>query len=160
MTAISRNLSEIGWKLRSGHAYGADQAFEEGTMNREIYLPWDGYNLGKVGKDGCVCIPMTSPLRKVAERYYEVKRTMEHLAPWNFCSPATQKFMCRNMNILLGPRIDEPVKMVICWTEGGKIKGGTGHAMIGANDMNIPLFNLAIPQDWDRLENFVGDFNG
>lgn len=149
MTLLARNLSEAGWKLRSGHAFGADQAFEEGTMNREIFLPWPDYNIGTPGKDGFYHIPMNPPLRRIAEQYHP---------NWVMLSPGVQKLMCRNVNIILGANLDTPVDMVICWTPGGEMVGGTSHALRHAIDKGIPYFNLAIQADWEKLDKFVCQF--
>lgn len=39
MTNVSRFLDKYGYVLRSGGANGADKSFEEGSTNKEIYLP-------------------------------------------------------------------------------------------------------------------------
>lgn len=41
---ISKKLDDSGFLLRSGGADGADSAFEKFSTNKEIYLPWDGFN--------------------------------------------------------------------------------------------------------------------
>lgn len=40
MTNYARKLDKLGFILRSGGAMGADTAFEKGSTNKEIYLPW------------------------------------------------------------------------------------------------------------------------
>src|SRR3954464_5249194 len=50
MFAIGARMGEAGHTLRSGHAPGADQAFERGCRHidgvREIYLPWKSFEGG------------------------------------------------------------------------------------------------------------------
>lgn len=41
---VAKKLAADRWTLRSGHAPGADQAFERGAAHRaEIYLPWPDF---------------------------------------------------------------------------------------------------------------------
>ncbi len=44
MTGISIELENSGYILRSGGAKGADSTFEYGVQNKQIYLPWRGFN--------------------------------------------------------------------------------------------------------------------
>jgi predicted Rossmann fold nucleotide-binding protein DprA/Smf involved in DNA uptake len=45
MTAIAKRLASLGYTCNSGGADGADSAFERGAViNRQIFLPWDGFN--------------------------------------------------------------------------------------------------------------------
>jgi hypothetical protein len=46
--------------------------------------------------------------------------------------------------IILGKRLNDPVSLVICWTEGGKPKGGTAQGIRIAEHYGIPVFNLGI----------------
>jgi hypothetical protein len=120
MTVLARNLAEAGWMLRSGHASGADRAFELGTLNRRIYLPWDGYNGGRQGREGFWVPPVTDPIMKIAE---------QHHAAWDDLTPGIKKLMYRNASVIMGPQAVAPVEMVICWTPRAKVIGGTGHAL-------------------------------
>ena len=54
MRTIAAELGARGWLLRSGHAEGADIAFEIGAKDhpKEIYLPWQGFNGGRAGAGG------------------------------------------------------------------------------------------------------------
>lgn len=44
MVKLSAKLNKEGYILRSGGADGADLAFEQASTNKEIYLPWKGFN--------------------------------------------------------------------------------------------------------------------
>src|SRR5678815_2257413 len=47
MTKLAYRLEKNGLMLRSGGAEGADSAFERGVSedeNKEIFLPWRGFN--------------------------------------------------------------------------------------------------------------------
>src|SRR3954447_95843 len=57
MERIARVLAFDGYTLRSGHAEGADQAFERGAAGQaEIFLPWRTFN-GKVPVQGRIALP-------------------------------------------------------------------------------------------------------
>ena len=121
MTVIAAWLARRGWRLHTGGAHGADDAFANGapTDRRTLYLPWPGYN-GRQGED---CHPLSSgeldALLPIAAALHPA---------WNRCSPAVRKLHARNAAILLGPAADRPVHAVVCWTEGGAVSGGTGMA--------------------------------
>jgi hypothetical protein len=133
MTRIAVALSD-DWVLRSGGANGADTAFENGAKSKEIYLPWNGFNgnsshlhLGNLAK-----VDMAS---KLWLKY--------HKNP-SACNQAAQKFMTRNMYQVLGKDLDTPSEMLVCWTPGGKLVGGTSVAIKLAMDLGIPVYNLAV----------------
>lgn len=51
MVKIANRLEQLGFHLRSGHAPGADQAFEAGVdshWNKSSYLPWPGFEDARV----------------------------------------------------------------------------------------------------------------
>ena len=129
MTKIAQGLAKTDDAiLRSGGAKGADSAFEDGADKKEIYLPWKGFN------------DNDSPLFDIPTAAYEMAK---HYHPaWNRCSPAARKFHARNCYQILGKDLDLPTDLVICWTPGGKISGGTGQALRIALDYNININNL------------------
>ena len=100
----------------------------------ELYLPWDGFN----GLHSKWCPPKREAYELAAEIH----------PAWLKCSEAAQKLHARNMHQVLGWDLDDPVKMVICWTpdgatdETGTSTGGTGQAIRLANMYEIPVFNL------------------
>ena len=129
MTKIAQGLAKTDDAiLRSGGAKGADSAFEDGADKKEIYLPWKGFN------------DNDSPLFDITNEAYEMAK---HYHPaWNRCSSAARKFHARNCYQVLGKDLDTPTDLVICWTPGGKITGGTGQALRIALDYNININNL------------------
>lgn len=161
MNHIGRQLSEQGWLLRSGNARGADQAFQKGTIginSREIHLPWDGYNYGRI-ENPSFLVPVPSPeMLDIAARHHpmwDVKR--RDGTP--ILTDEMKMFMIRNVTIIRGADLNTPAAMVICWTPAAAITGGTGHALKVAQEADIPIFNLANPLDWDRLEKFTEQFD-
>ena len=51
----------------------------------------------------------------------------------------------RNVEIILGPGLDDPVKYLVCWTHGGRETGGTAQGMRVARAYGVPIYNLAKP---------------
>jgi hypothetical protein len=52
MTSIAEKLYKDEWTLRSGHAQGADRAFELGAKEKSIiYLPWQTFGITKYNDD-------------------------------------------------------------------------------------------------------------
>lgn len=154
MHHLGAYMADQGWTLRSGAAQGADYSFEEGAVHQggetEIYLPWKGFNFSKSELH-----PGNYPFSD-EERAYAAQM---HPA-WNKCSPSARLLHQRNTRQLIGIEQlhGENVvvsKMLICWTEGGLLKGGTAQALRIATSLNIPIINLGRAQNADELEAMV-----
>lgn len=130
MTAIARRLSSFGYICRSGGADGADAAFEEGAIHKQIFLPWDRFNSRNADGSSYIVPP-----------YNEEYVLKYHPAPHKL-SDAAKKLMSRNTYQVLGVDLNNPVEFVLCWTKDGKASGGTGQAIRIANDMGVLVFNL------------------
>ena len=141
---VSRKLDDMGFLLRSGGANGADSAFELFSNNKEIYLPWNGFNSRK--HDG--------------EYYFTYSLCSGHLiaedSVTNFhpnpkaLTNAGRKLMARNAMQILGRDCKTPTDVVICWTNE---TGGTNQALRIAKFHNIPILNLKEK----RVEKFFRD---
>jgi len=136
MRRIGERLALRGWTLRSGHAEGADQAFEAGCLaaggRHEIFLPWPGFN-GAPDAPGYVCPRFGATLMVEAARFHPA---------WAQCNPGVRKLHARNVCQVLGLDLDAPIAAVICWTPGAAAGGGTGHAIRIAHAYGIPVFDL------------------
>lgn len=132
MQTIAYLLAEHKWILRSGGAKGADSAFEKGCDKnkggKEIYLPWSEFN-----HNDSFRFPPSIEAFKVAKNFHP---------KWQYLNSKAKKLMARNSHQVLGEDMLTPVKMVICYTDDGKISGGTGQAMRIAKDKNIPIYNM------------------
>jgi hypothetical protein len=144
MTTIAGSLAQRGFILRSGGAEGADSAFEAGVPNheqKEIYLPWRGFN------------------RSISSRYTPSVAALamaETFHPaWGRCSPAARKLHARNCHQVLGANLDSPSLFLLCWTASGEPQGGTGQAMRIAIAHNIPIFNLGRLDALDKIGAFL-----
>ena len=61
---------------------------------------------------------------------------------WDKCSPAAKRLHGRNCFQVLGPNLNTPSTMLICWTKGGMGRGGTGQAIRICREWGIPVFDL------------------
>lgn len=137
MSALAEELAQQGWTLRSGHADGADLAFELGAIKangpKEIYLPWRKFNNSPtfydpeyIDQPSCVALAIASDFHPA----------------WESCTSAAKMLHARNVHQILGEELDCLASMVICWTKDGKLVGGTSQALRIATHYGIPIFNL------------------
>jgi hypothetical protein len=153
MKTIAFNLAHNDWTLRSGHAPGADQAFEIGCKmaggDMEIYLPWNGFE----GADHDGVSYFTGFYSKEIQDTAE--KAAAHFHPnWGACSQGARKMHTRNVQQVFGKNLTTPVDLVICWTKGGKRGGGTGQALRIADYYKIPIFDLAV-HTVQQLQDFL-----
>lgn len=132
MQRAASTFANMGLVLRSGAAQGADTAFEQGALDAggktEIYLPKKGFR-GHTS-------PLHTPTREArifASKYHP---------NWPILGGLGRDFMARNCYAVLGQTLDSPSAFVLCYTPGGKVVGGTGHALRVAADYDIPIFNM------------------
>ena len=149
MDDIAIKMAKFNYTLRSGGADGADRAFEHGAItalldqNEEAML------------DSSVSMTIAPPaifLAKHCTPEAEAIAGQFHPA-WNRCSPYAKKLHGRNAFQILGINLNEPSQYCICWTPDGCIShatrtiktGGTGTAISIADHYNVPIINLARP---------------
>lgn len=146
MTDIARQLVPTGWCLRSGYANGADRAFGRGATNQNIFLPWEGFNGGwSNGIDKAHLEP--------SDRQFEI--AIQHHPAWDKCSPKARLLLARNVPILLGQDLNDPVECVITWLPTTDYQGGTRHALNIASTWGIPVFDIAIREDQISMCKFI-----
>ncbi len=131
------------WWVRSGHADGADYAFEKGAKDRCIvYLPWNGFNRDR----SVLGVPRTQPLRdEVLKIVYKHERYAKNL------KDPVKLIKSRNVYQVLGEDLKSPSDVLVCWTEEGAVVGGTGLAIKIAMDYGIPVVNVG---DYETKRNF------
>ena len=131
---IGVEARERGWFIRSGHAEGADYAFELGAKkNCIVYLPWATFNKDKP----VLGIGRSSQLRD------EVLKIVYKLEPYaKDLSDGVKLIKSRNVYQVLGEDLKSPSDVLICWTEEGIVEGGTGLAIKIAQMHNIPIVNV------------------
>jgi hypothetical protein len=150
MSLIAESLQNT-YVLRSGHAPGADIAFEDGisTNHKEIFIPWKGFN------------GSSSPLyNQPAESFYIASQLHPN---WKNLKESVKKLMARNVQQVLGLELNNPSKFVICWTPDAcmshksrsKDTGGTGLAISVADNNNIPIINMKYKLWIDLFEEII-----
>lgn len=154
MEQLANRLREDGLILRSGHAPGADQAFERGAGSQaQIFLPWptfeqdEAFNSSKDPETGVVTNP-----KIFDEPTADAVSFASKLHPaWRQLSQGAKKLHARNAHQIYGPKLDRPtlVEFVLCWTPEGRQVGGTAMAMRMAQERNIPVHNLADEATYD-----------
>lgn len=152
MERVARFLVTKNYVLRSGHAPGADQAFELGAGGHaEIYLPWQRFE-SEIPLRGTPYWPPSPAARIVASNHHPV---------WSRLTPAVQLLHARNSHQILGRELDEPADFVVCWTPDGTLdghgadSGGTGQALRIAADRGIDIYNLARAEHRARVESLT-----
>lgn len=146
-----------GYILRSGHADGADLAFERGSSGvNQIWLPWKGFNYDSPQAQGLVHTGHYVP----QANWMADKIAAHHHPAWNRCDESARKLHTRNVYQVLGPGLgvvshDTMSKFVVCWTKDGKASGGTGQVLRIAAAYNIPVFNLFHSNALEQLEEYL-----
>lgn len=134
--------------LRSGGASGADTAFEYGATlgggQREIYLPWAGFNGIKHGH----LDRATDAAMEIAAHYHP---------RWQYLKRGAKLLHGRNTHQILGKDLTDPVDFVVCWTKEAKGGGGTGQALRIAKDRGITIYDLA---DENALDDILAVIDG
>lgn len=140
MKNLGHSLGSSGYCLRSGNAGGADTAFYEGhkkaSNEYEIFLPWRKFGEEKNEK----FIPLDDIDNELVQKAVDIASRI-HPA-WEHCSQAAKKMHARNAFQVLGPDLETPSEIAICWTKNGKIVGGTATAINIAKEHDIPVWNL------------------
>ncbi len=145
MIDIATKLAYKDYCLRSGGADGADSAFEKGCDfaegKKEIYLPWRGFNNNQ------------SILYNTNTQAYDLAASIH--PSWMFLSHGAKKLHARNICQVLGKDLNAPSEFIICWTKNGNKVGGTRTAIILAEQNKIPVYNLAISADYDKIQALI-----
>lgn len=122
-------LAKDGYTLRSGGAYGADQAFEEGCDaaggEKQIFTAKSD-------------IPDWA--FETVSKYHPNPAAL---------SAYVNRLHARNAMII------KDVQFITCWTPSARITGGTGQALRIAKDWNIPVRNLADRATLDKAMKYI-----
>lgn len=154
MRATAENLSAKGYTMRSGHAPGADTAFEVASQNAEIYLPWSSFEkdrpvIGSYKQDQA-----SDQAMQLASRIHPA---------WERLDRGPRALHARNMHQILGRDLQSPVDFVVCYTPDGSLTGhgpdtgGTATALRLAYRNNIPVLNIKRPEHAGELAAYLQD---
>ena len=161
MRDMARELAARGWHLRTGGADGADSAFADATPTeqRTVFVPWRGYNGWDVSADKGV--PQCRVLGADEIRAMREAAAPHHPA-WERCPESVRDLHARNVAVLLGADMRQAVHAMVCWTDKGRVQGGTGMAIRLARHHGVPVINLAevdARQALRRLEGIAASIN-
>ncbi len=145
MNVIGAWCKEHHITIRSGHAPGADQAFETAEEYCVAYIPWLGFEKAFVSNATLVLYQRNQATVDLARKYHP---------KYDYLSFGTKKLMERNIWQVLGEDLKTPAKAIVCWTKGAKLVGGTSQALRVAKDYNIPVINMAL-EEYNTAESVV-----
>ena len=151
MFTVAKQLDAQRWILRSGRARGADQAWESGSHpdNSEIYIPWHGFNTPTqfgTPRSRFILSPNTAEIQALA------RNAVPH---WEHLSDGGKLLQMRNISILLGHNLNDPVEFVAYWSEQRTAQGGTGNAIRMAQIQGIPTFNIGFLDEQEAMNAFI-----
>jgi hypothetical protein len=143
MEQLGRRLAKQGLVLSTGNCRGADQAFAHGVNAVaphlvELYLPWPGYEAQAIVSGNKVYATPSRQAYAIASKHHPA---------WQQCSQAAQALHARNVQIVLGAKLSQPVEFVLCWTPRGKAVGGTAMGIRIAEAYSIEVRNLAAEEE-------------
>lgn len=132
-------LANKDFVLRSGHAPGADMAFEKGAEfgKKEIYIPWQKFNgAGMDMLHSHYIVPDFNDdwIKESVDNFHPNPKALTQGA-W--------RMMARNACQVLGLHGVTPSQFIICWTPEAKDVGGTSQAIRIGRHHKIPIINMA-----------------
>lgn len=151
MTKIAFKLEQNNYILRSGKAIGADSAFEKGIQNfkNKCIYTVENFDFSPENYEMCKS---------------EILSILDSNINFENYSKSAQILILRDVNQVLGSRKTclKKSKFVICWTKHVNYYakppnacGGTRFAVRIALKYGIPVFNLLIKEDRERIEKFL-----
>lgn len=145
MSRMTGVMESRGFRLRSGGADGADNAFEKGSTagNKEIFLPKPGFN----GRTEGVVLRGEQYRRaqEMAMNYHPNPDALFYDGSLRRKPKFAAEAHTRNMGQMLGAGLDRPSKVVLCYTPDGAASGGTGQAIRVAEALGVPVLNMRRP---------------
>jgi hypothetical protein len=162
-TRIAQRLEKRGYILRSGHAIGADRAFESGQSTGDIYLPWPEYGVRSYKNDPGMEVrenAIVSPREKVFQDYEELVAFGLRTAS---CPESHKLLHGRNFRQVVGQEGEPLSSFLVCWTKDGAetlkecsaSTGGTGTAIKLASLKGVPVVNFQRKDAMERLAKLV-----
>ncbi len=149
MHQLAAELSQFGYVLRSGGLDGPDLAFEAGSKETELHLPWRDFNQRKAFSY------FNGPENKVLAKMFQP--TFDGL------KPAIQAFLCKNVRCIMGKDLKSPARFIVIWSTDGaehsrdivQATGAMAHLIKIASAMKIPVFNLGKQGAEQRLKQYL-----
>jgi len=148
---IGKMLEERGYTLRIGGLKGAEVFMEDHVRRTEVLLPWKGFDNRQ------------SPTSWTPEN---AKAIAEQFEPgWGQLKPVIQTFLAKNVQKVLGHKLDSPALFVVMWSEDGvehyrdrqQRSGSAGHLAAIASNCRIPVFNFGNTNAEQRMMTYLDD---
>lgn len=156
MSKISEYFEDKGLVLRSGKARGADTFFENGAVEKEVYVPVDDL------KNSAHDISLQDLHLKFHNVDEAISITKEIVRHWDRLDPYIKILHTRNVYQVLGKDLKTPSLFLICYAEidperSGRVRGGTNTAVQVARKANIPVFNIKYEYDRKVVQDWIGE---
>ena len=136
-------LEQDGWRCRTGDASGSDSVF------RDAYIP-NPMNI-YVFSARAVQVDLYGTADRAREIMYKYHPNPDAVRRSKF----SEYLLTRDVYQVLGPSLEDPSKIVICYTEEGKLKGGTAMAIRIANAYGIPVLNIGNPKHYNAVLDYI-----
>ncbi len=147
MTQIGSWAKKNQISIYSGHADGADWAFEQGAQDWcKVFLPWPSFNKHLISYSTKFCFELNEKSVEITKKFHPA---------FDKLTEAGMKLMCRNAYQILGGCLNSPVDLVICWTKDGKSTGGTGQALRIAEYYKIQIVNLYYQENVIKVKKII-----
>ena len=162
MRKVSKRLVLEGYVLRSGGADGADSAFAYGwedayeenkdVLHADIFIPWNGFNDLWDGQNN---------VRLVKDRaiIQDAHALLKDIHPaFNKLTKGPLALHTRNCFQVLGGTLASPSSIVVCYAkvdDAGRTLGGTATAVHLAQKRGIPVRNLYLPEDFNKVLKYL-----
>ncbi len=155
MQTVAGWLDARDWTLQSGHATGADWAFECGQTSQQarIFLPWKDFGCKPYKSDPGRPVlghAIVTPRAELLSAYEELVRLGIRDNNTNV-SEAVRLLHGRNWLQVLGTQL----VVAYCKEEYGVPQGGTATAVKLAHHWQIPVFNLWRDEDRKQVEEAI-----
>jgi len=153
MEKLSSWMVSQGARLASGHANGADLAWERGACLADpekftVCLPWRSYNDDKPINPAC-CVEVLTEL-SYRERSNCEKIAAEHHPAWRHLSSGARLLHARN--ILIGRN----ASLGFCYLNHEKPGGGgSGQCYRFLTSMKVPVVDLSLPLVVKAWQNYL-----
>ena len=155
MQIIGIYLASLGYKLHTGAAKGADQAFAKGAVSNNgnvmLFLPWQTYEREWIAK-----LTANNP----TNIHTTIFRNTDIDAIRSVYRLHSNADNLKNSVIALHARnylILKDVKFAICYTKNGDVIGGTGQAIRIIENLGKKVFNLGKKEDLQQVTKILGD---
>lgn len=153
---IASVANKNGWTLRSGGADGMDTFFEDvWNVNKEIYLPYQGFNRHFDGFNGSILVEDPTILAMAGSIAASVHPI------WKRLNKQAKEFHTRNVFQVLGADLTTPSDLCIFYARidsDGEVEGGTRTAVELCKQNGIATYNLRSTDDVVKLGQFLEEW--